>query len=202
MCIPRMCPRDIIIPLHISPVICVSRVGISVRPYPRHKNILFSVKFLNTVLGTLSRSLIESVGDWLSSRLPPGMKQMVRGNSGDSHISEPSLALFRTGIKQHTKVEYCSARRGMHLSLNSSRDMCNPPPPPIFWLLELFLAEWSYVSQLLNTTSNIRSRWIRRGTRTNVYINFPDHEEVNSPETAVRFKFCLESLLFCRLCCS
>ena len=129
MCIPRMCPRDIIIPLHISPVICVSRVGISVRPYPRHKNILFSVKFLNTVLGTLSRSLIESVGDWLSSRLPPGMKQMVCGNSGDSHISEPSLALFRTGIKQHTKVEYCSARRGMHLSLNSSRDMCNPPPP-------------------------------------------------------------------------
>ena len=191
--------RDIIIPVYISPVICVSRVGISVRPHPRHKNILFSVKFLNTVLGTLSRSLIESVGDWLSSRLPPGMTQMVRGNSGDSHISEPSLALFRTGIKQHAKVEYCSARRAMHLSLNSSRNMCIPS---IFWLFELSLAEWSYVSPLFNTTSNIQSRWIRRGTRTNVYINFPDHEEVNSPETALRFKFCLASLLFCRLCCS
>ena len=42
---------------------------------------------------------------------------------------------------------------------------------------------------------------IRRGARTNVYINIAAHEEVNSPETALRL-FCLESLLFCRLCCS
>ena len=32
-----------------------------------------------------------------------------------------------------------------------------------------------------------------------VYINIATHEEVNSPRTALRL-FCLESLLFCRLC--
>ena len=153
------------------------------------------------------------------------MKYFGARGVGDTHITEPAqryvyflhfwlfsgllkeisssttsnTTRFRTGIKQHAKVEYCSARRGMHLSLNSSRDMCIPS---IFLLVELSLAEWSYVSQLFNTTSNIQSRWIRRGKRTNVYINFADQEEVNSPETALRFKFCLESLLFCRLCCS
>ena len=53
--------------------------------------VLFSVRFLNTVLGSLSRlSLRENVEDRLSSHLPPWMfnlTQMVGGNAGDTHTS-------------------------------------------------------------------------------------------------------------------
>ena len=66
---------------------------------------------------------------------------------------------------------------------------------PFNFLTCWFISCWMKLhhSYLFNTTSDVYNH---AGTRTNVYINIAAHEEVNSPETALRL-FCLESLLFC-----
>ena len=81
--------------------------------------VLFSVRFLDTVLVTLSRSLRENFENWLGSRLPSGIfiwnkwYAKTRGGGGDTDITEP-------------------AQRYVY--------------PFQFSLFALYLAEWNYVS--------------------------------------------------------
>ena len=58
--------------------------------------VLFSVRFLNTVSVTLSRRRRKNVEDSaqfsLTSRAVYLKQTAVRGNAGDTHITEPNLA--------------------------------------------------------------------------------------------------------------
>ena len=58
--------------------------------------VLFSVRFLNTVFDTLSRRRRENVEDsaqfLLTFRAVYLTQTAVRGNTGDTHITEPNLA--------------------------------------------------------------------------------------------------------------
>ena len=88
--------------------------------------VLFSVRFRNTVSVTLSRRRRENVEDSaqfsLTSRAVYLTQTAVRGNAGDTHITEPNLAegyFFshdhltqprNTEIKPNENVEYCGDR--------------------------------------------------------------------------------------------
>ena len=94
--------------------------------------VLFSVRFLNIVSVTLSRRRRENVEDSarfsLTSRAVCLTQTAVRGNTGDTYITEPNLAegyFFshdhltqlltqprNPEIKPNEKVEYCGARGG------------------------------------------------------------------------------------------
>ena len=94
--------------------------------------VLFSVRFLNTLLDTLSRRRRENVEDLaqfsLTSRAVYLTQTAVRGNAGDTDITEPNRAegYFLSHdhltqlltqppnpeIKPNEKVEYCGARGG------------------------------------------------------------------------------------------
>ena len=94
--------------------------------------VLFSVRFLNTVSDTLSRRRRENVEDSaqfsLTSRAVYLTQTAVRGNAGDTYITEPNPAegyFFshdhltqlltqprNPEIKPNEKVEYCGARGG------------------------------------------------------------------------------------------
>ena len=94
--------------------------------------VLFSVRFLNTLLDTLSRRRRENVEDSaqfsLTSRAVYLTQTAVCGNAGDTHITEPNLAegyFFshdhlrqlltqprKTEIKPNEKVEYCGTVGG------------------------------------------------------------------------------------------
>ena len=88
----------------------------------------FSVRFLNTLLNTLSRRRRENVEDSAQSSRAVYLTQTVRGNAGNTYIKEPFLAegyFFshdhltqlltqprKTEIKPHAKVQYCGPSRG------------------------------------------------------------------------------------------
>ena len=94
--------------------------------------VLFSVRSLNTVSDSLSRRRRENVEDSvqfsLTSRAVYLIQTAIRGNAGDTHITEPNLAegyFFshnhltelltqprKTEIKPNEKVEYCGALGG------------------------------------------------------------------------------------------
>ena len=86
--------------------------------------VLFSVRFRNTVSDTLSRRRRENVEDSaqfsLTSRAVYLTQTAVRGNAGNTHITEPNLAegyFFShdhltqpRNTKPNENVEYCGDR--------------------------------------------------------------------------------------------